>query len=65
MFVLVCPSVCVIPVTTVAVIDYTDLLPMKITLQWVFFGVRSVNFLKTLNYLRQACLEVTMKQFTK
>ena len=34
MFVLICPPVCVIPVTAVAGIYYTELLPMKIKLHW-------------------------------
>ena len=36
MFALVYPPVCVIPFTTVAVIDNTELLPMKITFYWTF-----------------------------
>ena len=34
-------------------------------IELVFCEVRSVNVLKTLNYLRKACLEVNMKQLTK
>ena len=31
----------------------------------LFYEVRSVNFLKALNYLRKDCLEVNMKQFNE
>ena len=64
MCVYVCPTVCVIPVTTVTVVDFTELQPMKITLH-CFCRVWSVNFLKTLNCLRKDCLEVKLKQFNE
>ena len=52
----------VIPVTTVAVIDYTELIPMKITLLDMC-EVLSVNFIKTLNYLIKVCLSSLLPIF--
>ena len=40
MSVLVCPPVCVVPVTAVVGIDYTELIHMKITFHWTFVGYR-------------------------
>ena len=62
MCVYVCSTVCFIPVTTVTVIDFTELLPMKITLHCSLYEVRSVNFLKTFKNLGRDCSEVNMKQ---
>ena len=55
MFVLVCPTVCVIPVTAAAVIDWTELLFIK-NIALDFNEVRSVNFIKTLTYFRKSLL---------
>ena len=49
MFVLVCPPVCVIPVTAVAGIDYIELLPMKITFYWTFVRY-TLSISKTILY---------------
>ena len=57
--------VCVIPVTAVAGIAYSELQTHEHFIVLDFCEVWSVNFLKTLNYLIKVCFEVNMKQLNK
>ena len=51
MLVLFCPTVRVIPVTAVAVVDKTELLPLKLTLDLTLERLEAAVFLKTLTYI--------------
>ena len=53
MLVLFCPTVRVIPVTAVAVVDKTELLPLKLTLDLTLDRLEAAVFFKALTYFRK------------